>query len=160
MLILRAPGDLVRRKPSLRPLIALAVDDDATRAEYASALMATGFDVTVIDQPTSDGASRSDGSRGGDGRSDATADVIVVATSADSAHGWAFVYRLKHDSSTRNIPLVALVEDTSASTCDRARLEHCAAVCVKACPADVFASGVRAVLDRESVSTAPLFADG
>jgi CheY-like chemotaxis protein len=159
MLILRAPGDFVRRKPSLRPLIALAVDDDETRVGYAYALIATGFAATKIDQPAPDGDTRGNGMRGGDGHSDATPDVIVVATSADSVHGWAFVDRLKHDLRTRDIPLVALVDDLSASTCDRARLEHCAAVCVKTCPADVFASGVRAVLDREAASIAPPLAD-
>ncbi len=59
-----------------------------------------------------------------------------------------FVRKLKEDRRTSEIPLIAVAADAEVATCQRARRERCAAVCLNTCPVDVIASGVRAVFDR------------
>jgi CheY-like chemotaxis protein len=76
-------------------------------------------------------------------------DVIVVDVANENGDGWTFVQDLKRDRSTRDISIVALARDAGTATCERARREHCAALCARTCPADVLASGLRAVLERD-----------
>jgi hypothetical protein len=58
------------------------------------------------------------------------------------------VQKLKRERRTSDIPVIAVAAGAGAVTCERARHEGCAAVCLKSCPANLLASGIRAVLSR------------
>jgi DNA-binding NarL/FixJ family response regulator len=143
MLDLNDPGERFRRDTPLRPLVVLAVDDQEARATYAYALYATGFDVTT----TADGATwQADAP-------ETRPDIIVVDVSPESRHGWPLVQQLTRYRPTAAIPIVAVVETTDIATRERAQRERCAAICLKSCSADAFASGLRAVLKTRSRPT-------
>ena len=135
-------GAHLRRSLPDRPLVVLAVDDDETRAAYAYSLAATGFDVTTAGD-TSTWRSPADG----------RPSIIVAGVSEKGRDGWTPVQRFKRDPGTRDVPIVAVAAEVGAATRDRARREGCAAVCLKTCPPDVLASGLRAVLDHSTPST-------
>jgi len=121
-----------------RPVVALAIDDEDTRAMYAYAIVAAGFDVMTDDRAlTVD-----------DSRFAARPDILVADVSPGSSHGWRFVQKLKRERGTSDIPVIVVAADAGAATCERARREGCAAVCPKNCPANVLASGIQAVLSR------------
>jgi CheY-like chemotaxis protein len=143
MRTLENPDERLPREAPVRPLVVLAVDNDETRATYAYALTATGFDVTTAND---DATWQAHGP-------ETRPDIIVADVSPGSRHGWMLVQKLKRDLPTSEIPIVAVVADADSMTRERAQREHCAAVCVKTCPAEVFASGLRAVLERASRST-------
>jgi len=121
-----------------RPVVVLAMDDADTRAMYAYAILAAGFDVAL------------------DGRAlaidddDATPrpDILVADVTPESTLGWTFVRKLKSGRRTSGIPVIAIAADIELATRERARYEGCAAVCPKSCPAAVLTSGIRAVLNR------------
>jgi DNA-binding NarL/FixJ family response regulator len=120
----------------VRPLVLLAIDDEARRATYAYALSASGFEVAIDANPVLH-------------RDDASADrpdIIVADVSPESRRGWGFVQKLKRDRRTADIAVIAMAMDAGVGACQRARREGCAAVCRRACPPDVLASGIRAVL--------------
>ena len=138
MLNSQSHDERLLRQSSTRPLVSIAVDDEETRAAYAYTLFATGFDVTTTDDVN---AARDNGSA-------KLPDIIVADVSPGSHHGWDFVRQLRRDRRTCDIPIVAVTVDAGAASRDRARREGCAAVCVKTCPGDLLASGLRAVLDH------------
>jgi len=127
----------LRPDPITRPIVVLAIDDDQIRAMCALAVTLAGFDVIAAERATT---VRPDGWA-------PRPDLVVADVSSDSWHGWAFVRALKRDDRTSDIPVVAMAADLGAATRERARREGCAAVCPKTCPADVLASGIRAVLN-------------
>jgi CheY-like chemotaxis protein len=119
-----------------RPIVVLAIDDEQVRAVCALAVTVAGFDVMAADRamtPHSD-------------RRVPRPDIVVADVSPGSRHGWTFVRALKRDARTSDIPVVAMAADLGATTRERARREGCVAVCPKTCPAEVVASGIRAVL--------------
>jgi CheY-like chemotaxis protein len=124
------------RQSPVRPLVVIAIDDEELRAEYAYTLSASGFDVTTTLMWRASFCQK-------------RPDIIVVDVANEDGDGWTFVQDLKRDRSTRDISIVALAPDAGAATCDRARREHCAALCARTCPAGVLASGLRAVLERD-----------
>jgi CheY-like chemotaxis protein len=127
----------VRLKLPTRPVVVLAIDDEDRRATSAYAITAAGFDVTTSDQnPT-----RAD-------PSGPVPDIVVADLAAGSRHGWTLVRKLKHDSRTSDIPVIAVAADIEDGTREFARREGCAAVCPMTCPADVLTSGIRAVLNH------------
>jgi len=120
-----------------RPVVVLAIDDEDIRAMYAYAVTAAGFDV-MTDQALTDR----------EGGSPQLLDVIVADVSPGSRHGWTFVRKLKRDRRTSDIAVIAIAADAGVAACERARHEGCVAMCSSTCPADVLASGLRAVLNR------------
>ena len=138
----KAMGASLRRPSPDRPLVVLAVDDVETCAAYAYGLAATGFDVTTAADTTT-WRSRAPG----------RPSIIVADVSEEERDGWTPVQRFKRDPGTRDVPIVAVAAEVGAATRDRARREGCAAVCLKTCPPDVLASGLRAVLDHTTHST-------
>lgn len=135
-------GASLRRPSPDRPLVVLAVDDEETRASYAYGLIATGFDVTTAGDTTVWRA-----------RAAGRPSIIVADVSEEERDGWTPVQRFRRDPGTRDVPIVAVAAEVGAATRDRARREGCAAVCLKTCPPDVLASGLRAVLDHTIHST-------
>jgi two-component system chemotaxis response regulator CheY len=127
----------LRPDPITRPIVVLAIDDDQIRAMCALAVTLAGFDVIAAERAATVHTDRWA----------PRPDIVVADVSSDSRHGWAFVRALKRDDRTSDIPVVAMAADLGAATRERARREGCAAVCPKTCPADVLASGIRAVLN-------------
>jgi len=125
-----------RGRPQERPLVLLALHNDATRAVYAYGLSANGFDVMMTGgastAPTREAAPQPD--------------VIVVDLPTGGDAGLARV--LGRDVDTDDVPIVALIPNLGTASCDRARQAGCAAVCLTTCTADVLASGLREVLGR------------
>lgn len=126
------------RPSGARPIVFLAIDDEAARAIFAYALSASGFDVVTDERVLfhQDGASTD------------RPDIIVADVSPGSRCGWTFVQQLKRDRRTADIAVIAMAPDASAGTCEHARRERCVAVCRSSCTPDMLGSGIRAVLDR------------
>jgi CheY-like chemotaxis protein len=114
----------------------LAIANTESRARYAYALFASGFDVVAADNPIAWCATADSG----------PPDIIVADVATTSHGGWTVVQRFKSEPRTRDVPLVALCDDTGDRTRERARREGCAAVCVNTCSEDLIARGLRAVL--------------
>ena len=129
----------LRPDPITRPVVVLAIDDDHVRAMCALAVTLASFDVMAGDRVATVHTDRWA----------PRPDIVVADVSSDSRNGWAFVRALKRDDRTSDIPVVAMAADFGAATRERARREGCVAVCPKTCPADVLASGIRAVLNRQ-----------
>jgi len=121
------------RPDPARPIVLLVMDDDEVRARFAYQLTTSGFDVEVAEvadaRPT-----------------EPRPDVIVAALSAGRPT----------DPHLRGIPVVAVTDDTSGTTRDRARQEGCAAVCVNTCSGTALGAGIRALLHREPEVDRPM----
>ena len=132
-----------RRRPHripARPLVLIVDDDEDTRAMYAFALSASGFDVAVADS-TVDPFNRI---------TEMLPDIILAALESRGGDEWALLGVLKHDPRTVEIPVVVLTSRSAKIVRERAEREGCAALCVKPCLPDVLAVGLRAVLERYS----------
>jgi CheY-like chemotaxis protein len=112
--------------------------DEVTRAMYAYALSGMGFDVLVAD----------DTARAYTSASAARPDFIVADVATTGRAGWTLLHNLTHDPRTQDIPVVAITSDTAPSVRRRAVHEGCAALCLKSCPPERLAFGLRAVLER------------
>jgi DNA-binding response OmpR family regulator len=123
-------------QPQERPLVLLALHNDATCAMHAFGLSANGFDVMTAGRAST---TRARGSA-------PQPHIIIVDLPTASDAGFPRI--LGRDFDTDDIPIVALISNLGTESCDRARQAGCAAVCLTTCPADVLASGLRAVLER------------
>lgn len=131
-----------RHMAASRPVVGLAVGDLPTRAAYAYALTASGFEVRVIDEPAEQPVRTRP----------AYLDVLVVDVSADDSDGWALVESLKRDDRTGDVPVIAIVAIADERARAQARRRRCAAVCARTCPPALLSSGIRAVLDATASS--------
>jgi len=125
----RVDGRLLRRTP-IRPLVLLAIDDDAVCARFAYELSASGFDVALF-VPTA-----------------ARPSIIVAALSVENRGGGLPAEIRAGDPRFRGVPVIAIAPDASTATRDRARREGCVAVCATTCSGATLAAGLRTVLDR------------
>ena len=75
--------------------------------------------------------------------------VVVADVAQGSGNGWMVLRDLRRDPRTHDIPVVAVTADAAPSVRARAQREGCAALCLKSCPADALAYGLRAVLERQ-----------
>jgi CheY-like chemotaxis protein len=126
------------RNPPVRPLVLLVEGHEDTRAMYALALSASGFDVI---------AAR-------DAETYARAwqihpDVIVVDLPMPQHGGWAFLDVLKRDARTRDIPVVAVSGFGQPSLRESMECETFAAVFPKPCLPDELAAGLRELINAE-----------
>jgi CheY-like chemotaxis protein len=124
-------------QPPPRPLVLVVQDDEDTRAMYAYALPAMGFDVTIADDAAKAHA-----------RASETRPDIIVADVESGGDGWTLLRALRRDPRTHDIPVVAVTGDTEPSVRERAEREGCAALCLRSCPPDRLAMGLRIVLER------------
>lgn len=120
---------LLQRTPN-RPLVLLAVDDDEVRARFAYELTASGFDVALT------------------AATDARPSIIVATLPVESRGGGLPADNLFDDLRFRGVPVIAMAPDASNETCELARRQGCAAVCVATCSGAALAAGMRAVLDH------------
>src|SRR5207249_1565924 len=102
------------------------------------ALSAMGFDVMIADAAKAQTRA-----------SDAHPSIIVADVALDSGDGWTVLRGLRRDPRTHDIPVVAVTADAAPSVRARAQREGCAALCLKSCPADALAYGLRVVLERQ-----------
>src|SRR5207237_1015243 len=128
----------------VRPTILMVENQEDSRAMYAYALSARGFDIVVADDA---------------GVMPARArqvrpDVIVIDLMSPDHDRWTAVRELKRDVRTRDIAIVIIPVQTSPSERERAERECCAAVCARPCTPQTLAYVLQAVLDRHTVSAA------
>jgi two-component system, cell cycle response regulator DivK len=125
------------RNPPIRPLVLVVEEHEDTRAMYAHALSAMGFD--VIPAPDWTQAYRR--------AWEIHPDVIVTDLPIPNCEDWQFLRDLKHDARTRQIPVVAVSGSVEQSVRERAEHGGFAAFLPKPCRPDELAAGLRQVLD-------------
>jgi two-component system, cell cycle response regulator DivK len=126
------------RKPPTRPLVLLIEGHQDTRALYALALSAIGFEVVAVPERTE--AFR----RAWEIRPD----IIVTDLPLPNDEGGQFVQDLKQNPRTRDIPLVAVSGYVDRSRRDRPTDGGFAAFFAKPCLPDALAAGLWRVLDK------------
>ena len=127
------------RNPPTRPLVLLVEGHEDTRAMYAFALSATGFDVVAIE----------DDSEAFRHAWEIHPDIIVTDIPMPG-EGWPFLESLKKNARTRDIPIVGMSEYGPRSVEERVEREGLAAFLQKPCLPDELALGLRRVLDRNA----------
>jgi two-component system, cell cycle response regulator DivK len=127
------------RNPPLRPLVLLVEAHEDTRAMYAFALPAHGFDVIAAQD-------------GADVYAQAWEihpDIIVTDLPTPHHDGWAFLDRLKQNARTRHIPVVAVSGFGEPSLRYSTEREAFAAFFSKPCLPEQLAAGLHRVLNSE-----------
>lgn len=130
------------RNPPARPLVLVIERHEDTRALYALALSASGFDVVAV-QDESEASSRAWVIQ---------PDIIVTDLPTPNSDGWQFLETLKQNPPTREIPVVAVSDHRSLG--ERAERAGFAAVFSKPCLPDELAEGLRQVLSGKAHATA------
>jgi len=133
------------RRPPLRPLVLIVDHQEDTRAHYALALTALGFEV-VTAREDDDPCRRA---------WELHPDIIVTAvpepipesieTSIDEP--WHLLRDLRQTARTREIPVVAVSGHVSRSVVERAEREGLAAFLTQPCMPQELASTLRQVLE-------------
>lgn len=123
--------------PASRPLVLVLEGHEATRALYALALSAMGFDVVAV-RDGDDPCRRA---------SETEPDIIVTELGMPHYDGWQFLQDLRDNPRTRDIPVVAV----SGYVQLRERAERdFAAFFPKPCMPDELAARLRQVLDGKA----------
>jgi two-component system cell cycle response regulator DivK len=128
------------RNPPVRPLVLLVEGHEDTRAMYALALSASGFDVIAAQ----------DGAEVYARVWEIHPDIIVTDLPTPHHDGWAFLGSLKRDARTRDIPVVAVSGFGEPSLLGSAEREAFAAFFPKPCLPDELAAGLREVLQSNA----------
>ena len=121
-----------------RPLILIVEDQSELRALYVQHLTISGFDVI-------------EAGNGEDAVTRGTAqfpDVILMDLSLPIVDGWEATRRLKADSRTAHIPVVALTAHDGSGELQRATSAGCDWFVPKPCPPDALITEVRRILAR------------
>ena len=119
-----------------RPLILIVEDQHELRRLYAEQLVMSGF--TVIEAEN-----------GADAIAHTAAhapDVVLMDLSLPVIDGWEATRRLKADSKTAHIPIVALTAHDNAGELQRATRAGCDWFVPKPCPPDALITEIRRVL--------------
>lgn len=119
-----------------RPLVLLVEDQSDLRRLYAEQLTLSGFDVIEA----GDGATALAHS------TEQTPDVVLMDLSLPGIDGWEATRRLKTDTRTAHIPVVALTAHDGAGELERATQAGCDWFVPKPCPPDALIVEVRRVL--------------
>jgi CheY-like chemotaxis protein len=130
--------DRAPRNPLARPLVLIIEADEGTRAIYALALSAMGFNVVAAQDHA-------------EARRRATVvdpDIIVMDLPRSNPDGWQFLQGLKQNPRTCDIPIVAVSDYAERSLRQRADHHGFAAVFLKPCLPFELAAGLRHVLDQ------------
>ena len=121
-----------------RPLILIVEDQEELRQLYAQQLTMSGFD--VIEAGNGEDAIASTGAR--------LPDVVLMDLSLPILDGWEATRRLKSNSRTAHIPVVALTAHDGSGELQRATSAGCDWFVPKPCPPDALIAEVRRVLGR------------
>jgi two-component system cell cycle response regulator DivK len=119
-----------------RPLVLLVEDQSDLRQLYAQELAFSGFDVIEAENGA-DAIART---------STAVPDVVLMDLSLPVVDGWEATRRLKNDSRTAHIPIVALTAHDGSGELQRATRAGCDWFVPKPCPPDALITEVRRVL--------------
>ena len=125
-----------RRRPRnlpTRPLVLIVEGHEDTRALYALALSAMGFDVVA----------ERDGTEAFRRAWELHPDIIVTDLRLPNGDGWQVLQDMKNDTRTRNIPVVAVSGYVEQSVRERAERDGFAAFFPKPCLPDALADGLR-----------------
>jgi CheY-like chemotaxis protein len=121
-----------------RPLVLLVEDQADLRQLYAQQLACHGFD--VIEAENGDTAIVR--------TSEHAPDVVLMDLSLPVVDGWEATRRLKGDTRTAHIPIVALTAHDGSGELQRATLAGCDWFVPKPCPPEALVAEVRRVLAR------------
>ena len=102
------------RNPPARPLVLIIDGHEDTRALYALALSANGFEVVAV----------ADGAEAFNRAWQIHPDIIVTDLPMPNCDGGRFLQDLKQDARTRNIPVVAMSAYVQRSPGDRAERDR------------------------------------
>jgi len=120
----------------LKPLVLLVEDQTELRQMYVQELELSGFDVIQAangaDAVTNTAAHRPD--------------VVLMDLSLPVLDGWEATRRLKNDSRTSHIPVVALTAHDASGELQRATSAGCDWFVPKPCPPDALITEIRRVL--------------
>ena len=133
--MLPAPCDN-RQVPRDRPLILLVEDETELREMYAEQFALSGFDVI-------------EAGNGAEAISHTTThspDVVLMDLSLPVLDGWEATRRLKNDTRTSHIPVVALTAHDGAGELQRATRAGCDWFVPKPCPPAALIAEIRRVL--------------
>jgi two-component system, cell cycle response regulator DivK len=119
-----------------RPLVLVVEDQDELRRLYAEQLALSGFD--VIEAANGEDAISHTSAR--------APDVVLMDLSLPILDGWEATRRLKADTRTAHIPVVALTAHDGSGELQRATRAGCDWFVPKPCPPDALIVEVRRVL--------------
>src|SRR5687767_206546 len=119
-----------------RPVILIAEDQQELRQLYAQQLTMCGFDVIEA----------VNGAEALDLTSSRLPDVILMDLSMPVLDGWEATRRLRADTRTAHIPVVALTAHDGSGELQRATSAGCDWFVPKPCPPDALITEVRRVL--------------
>jgi len=125
---------------STRPLVLIVEEHQDTRALYALALSAMGFDVIAA----------KDGTEGYLRAQEHHPDIIVTDLPMSNGDGGQFLQHLKASSRTRDIPVVVVTGHMKTMVCEPAERDGFAAFLPKPCLPEELAARLRDVLDGNS----------
>ena len=128
--------ELPRQVERERPLVLIVEDQSELRRLYAQQFTISGFDVIEAEN-------------GADAIAHTTShvpDVVLMDLSLPIVDGWEATRRLKNDSRTAHIPVVALTAHDGAGELQRATRAGCDWFVPKPCPPDALITEVRRVL--------------
>jgi two-component system, cell cycle response regulator DivK len=128
------PSHVVRDRE--RPLILVVEDQDELRRLYVEQLAISGFD--VIEAANGEDAISHTAAR--------APDVVLMDLSLPVLDGWEATRRLKADTRTAHIPVVALTAHDGSGELQRATRAGCDWFVPKPCPPDALITEVRRVL--------------
>jgi CheY-like chemotaxis protein len=123
-----------------RPLVLIVEDQADLRRLYAQQLVQDGFDVIEAENGD-DAVARS---------SQHAPDVVLMDLSLPVVDGWEATRRLKGDSRTAHIPIVALTAHDGSGELQRATRAGCDWFVPKPCPPEALIAEVRRVLARSA----------
>ena len=126
--------DRLHPNPPARPLVLIIEGHEGTRAMYALALSAMGFNV-VAAQDDAEARRRA---------WVVDPDIIVMDLPTPNHDDWQFLQDLKQNPRTRDIPIVAVSRYAQRERADR---QGFAAFFLKPCVPNELAAGLRQVLD-------------
>jgi two-component system, cell cycle response regulator DivK len=119
-----------------RPVVLIAEDQHDLRQLYAEHLALCGFDVIEA----------RNGAEAIDHTSSRLPDVILMDLSMPIVDGWEATKRLKADTRTAHIPVVALTSHDGSGELERATSAGCDWFVPKPCPPDALITEIRRVL--------------
>ena len=125
-----------------RPLVLLVEDQADLRQLYAQQLASHGFD--VIEAENGDVAIVC--------TSEHAPDVVLMDLSLPVVDGWEATRRLKGDTRTAHIPIVALTAHDGSGELQRATRAGCDSFVPKPCPPEALVAEVRRVLAKAGPS--------
>src|SRR5918999_4736900 len=129
-------AELRAREQRERPIVLIAEDQQDLRQLYAEHLTLSGFDVIEA----------VNGAEAIDLTSSRLPDVILMDLSMPVVDGWEATKRLRADTRTAHIPVVALTAHDGSGELERATSAGCNWFVPKPCPPDALITEIRRVL--------------